>query len=43
MTHQCSKCGEIADEWYDDTWLCLSCIVDHDFDGIEEENWEAGQ
>jgi hypothetical protein len=28
-THQkCENCGEIADEWYNDQWLCEDCIQD---------------
>jgi hypothetical protein len=23
----CVSCGEEADEWYNDHWMCLSCIT----------------
>jgi ribosomal protein L37AE/L43A len=28
--HACEECGEEADEWYNDQWLCLDCIVRFD-------------
>lgn len=29
----CADCGEEADEFYDDEWLCLDCIVKRDLEG----------
>jgi hypothetical protein len=34
---RCCICAEEADEWYHDQWMCLSCIVDGDFDEDTEE------
>jgi hypothetical protein len=26
----CAECGDIADEFYDEQWLCLECIARRD-------------
>jgi hypothetical protein len=28
----CENCGDIADEYYDDQWLCLDCVNEEDED-----------